>query len=210
MKIHLLGSFKWSNFPSWDVVWFKTSRDDCKKTNIAMEKAPIFPGKYYQNGGSSSQAILVDPQSVPSLKFTKDLKIDGVEDVLLGGPIFTGYVSWSWSVTLVATEKDLKFDHLLERQDDGKMAFPGLFLVGYMPSLYRKVSGNASFAHFKLRFAWASDGWKKIYLPYQIGDWTLINPMVERIFQDPTWTSKTKPYDLGGTTKQFGCQLVVC
>ena len=34
------------------------------KTNIAMERVPIFPGKYYQNGGSSSQAVLVDPKSV--------------------------------------------------------------------------------------------------------------------------------------------------
>lgn len=52
-------------------------------------------------------------------------------------------------------------DHLLERQENGQMALLDFFLVVYMPSLYRKVSGNASFAHFKLRFAWASDGWEK-------------------------------------------------
>lgn len=32
------------------------------------------------------------------------------------------------SITIVATEKDLTFDHLLERQDDGKMAFLDFFL----------------------------------------------------------------------------------
>ena len=32
------------------------------------------------------------------------------------------------SITIVATEKDLTFNHLLERQNDGKMAFLDFFL----------------------------------------------------------------------------------